>query len=119
MNRFPNGIKGLSFYQKDTSEETPDWIEIEKVFSESSDKYINYIICNDKEILVYLNNLGCIELNVWTSRLPKADFPDYLVLDLDPTDKNTFENVIENTLTVKVGLKSTDFNIHSTLEQLK
>lgn len=101
MNRFPNGIKGLSFYQKDAAEETPDWIEIEKVFSESSDKYINYIICNDKETLAYLNNLGCIELNVWTSRLPKADFPDYLVLDLDPSDKNTFEDVIETTLAVK------------------
>ena len=101
MNRFPNGIKGLSFYQKDASEETPNWIEIEKVFSESSDKYINYIICNDKETLAYLNNLGCIELNVWTSRLPKADFPDYLVLDLDPSDKNTFEDVIETTLAVK------------------
>ncbi|MBV6879651.1 DNA ligase D [Epilithonimonas ginsengisoli] len=101
MNRFPNGIKGLSFYQKDASEETPDWIEIEKVFSESSDKYINYIICNNKETLAYLNNLGCIELNVWTSRLPKADFPDYLVLDLDPSDKNTFEDVIETSLAVK------------------
>jgi bifunctional non-homologous end joining protein LigD len=101
MNRFPNGIKGLSFYQKDASEETPDWIKIEKVFSESSDKYINYIICDNKETLAYLNNLGCIELNVWTSRLPKADFPDYLVLDLDPSDKNTFEDVIETALVVK------------------
>ncbi|WP_379964382.1 DNA ligase D [Epilithonimonas sp. UC225_85] len=101
MNRFPNGINGLSFYQKDAAEETPDWIEIQKVFSESSDKYINYIICNDKETMAYLNNLGCIELNVWTSRLPKADFPDYLVLDLDPSDKNTFEDVIETALAVK------------------
>lgn len=101
MNRFPNGIKGLSFYQKDASEETPDWIKIEKVFSESSYKYINYIICDNKETLAYLNNLGCIELNVWTSRLPKADFPDYLVLDLDPSDKNTFEDVIETALAVK------------------
>ena len=101
MNRFPNGIKGLSFYQKDASEETPDWVKIEKVFSESSDKYINYIICNDKETMAYLNNLGCIELNVWTSRLPKADFPDYLVLDLDPSEKNTFEDVIETALVVK------------------
>jgi len=110
MNRFPNGIKGLSFYQKDASEETPDWIEIEKVFSESSDKYINYIICNDKETMAYLNNLGCIELNVWTSRLPKADFPDYLVLDLDPSDKNTFEDVIETSLAVKEVLDLAGIN---------
>lgn len=105
MNRFPNGIKGFSFYQKDAAEETPDWIEIQKVFSESSDKYINYIICNNRETMAYLNNLGCIEFNVWTSRLPKADSPDYLVLDLDPSEKNTFEDVIETALAVKEVLE--------------
>lgn len=101
MNRFPNGIKGLSFFQKDASDETPDWVETQKVFSESSDKYINYIICNDKATLAYLNNLGCIELNVWTSKIQKADNPDYLVLDLDPSDKNSFDDVIETALAVK------------------
>lgn len=101
MNRYPNGIKGLSFFQKDAAEETPEWIETQKVFSESSDKYINYIICNDKETLAYLNNLGCIELNVWTSKIQKADNPDYLVLDLDPSEKNSFEDVIETAQAVK------------------
>lgn len=101
MNRFPNGIKGLSFFQKDAAEETPDWVETQKVFSESTDKYINYIICNDKETLAYLNNLGCIELNVWTSKIKKADNPDYLVLDLDPSEKNSFDDVIETALAVK------------------
>lgn len=101
MNRFPNGIKGLSFFQKDASDETPDWVETQKVFSESSDKYINYIICNDKATLAYLNNLGCIELNVWTSKIQKADNPDYLVLDLNPSEKNSFDDVIETALAVK------------------
>src|SRR5690606_22749534 len=101
MNRYPNGIDGMSFYQKDAADETPDWIETQKVFSESSDKYINYIICNDKETLAYLNNLGCIELNIWTSRIQKADNPDYLVLDLDPSEKNTFEDVIKTAEVVK------------------
>ncbi len=101
MNRYPNGIEGMSFYQKDASEETPSWIETQKVFSESSDKYINYIICNNKETLAYLNNLGCIELNIWTSKIQSADNPDYLVLDLDPSDKNTFEDVIETAQAVK------------------
>lgn len=101
MNRYPNGINGMSFYQKDAAEETPEWIEIQKVFSESSDKYINYIICNDRETMAYLNNLGCIELNVWTSKIQKADNPDYLVLDLDPSEKNSFEDVIETAQAVK------------------
>ena len=101
MNRYPNGINGMSFYQKDAAEETREWIEIQKVFSESSDKYINYIICNDRETMAYLNNLGCIELNVWTSKIQKADNPDYLVLDLDPSEKNSFEDVIETAQAVK------------------
>lgn len=110
MNRYPNGIKGLSFFQKDAAEETPEWIETQKVFSESSDKYINYIICNDKETLAYLNNLGCIELNIWTSKIKKADNPDYLVLDLDPSEKNSFEDVIETAQAVKEALDLAGIN---------
>ena len=101
MNRFPNGIEGMSFYQKDASDGTPDWIDIEKVLSESSDKYINYILCNDKATMAYMNNLGCIEFNVWTSQIKTIDHPDYLVLDLDPSDGNTFDDVIETAKTVK------------------
>ncbi|MGZ5263469.1 MAG: non-homologous end-joining DNA ligase, partial [Kaistella sp.] len=101
MNRFPNGIDGMSFYQKDASDEIPDWIETQKVFSESTDKYINYILCNDKATMAYLNNLGCIELNVWTSRVETTDSPDYLVLDLDPSENNSFEDVILTAQTVK------------------
>ena len=101
MNRFPNGIDGMSFYQKDASDEIPDWIETQKVFSESTDKYINYILCNDRATMAYLNNLGCIELNVWTSRVETTDSPDYLVLDLDPSENNTFEDVILTAQTVK------------------
>lgn len=106
MNRYPNGIMGLSFFQKDTGEEIPDWIQTEKVFSESTGKYINYIICNDKQTMAYLNNLGCIDLNVWTSKIQKADHPDYLVLDLDPSEKNTFDEVVETALAVKEVLDS-------------
>lgn len=101
MNRFPNGIEGMSFYQKDASEDTPGWVKTEKIFSESNDKHINYIVCNDEATLVYLANLGCIEMNVWTARIQSISTPDYLVLDLDPSDNNTFEDVIETALTVK------------------
>ncbi len=101
INRYPNGINGLSFFQKDVADETPDFVATEKVFSESTDKFINYLICNNKASLAYLNNLGCIELNVWTSRIQKVDNPDYLVLDLDPSAKNTFNQVIETAWAVK------------------
>lgn len=101
MNRFPNGIEGMSFYQKDASDETPSWVQTHEVYSESNDKNINYIICNDKATMAYLNNLGCIEFNVWTSRIKSIEKPDYLVLDLDPSDNNTFDEVIETALMVK------------------
>ncbi len=101
MNRFPNGIEGLSFYQKDASDETPDWIKKEEIHSDSGDKFIKYILCNDKATMAYLNNLGCIEFNIWTSKVETIDFPDYLVLDLDPSEKNSFDDVIETAKVAK------------------
>ncbi|KFF10777.1 ATP-dependent DNA ligase [Chryseobacterium soli] len=106
LNRFPNGIEESGFYQKDAGENIPDWIKTTKVFSESTDKYIDYILCNDKATLAYLNNLGCIDLNPWNSSLPDLEHPDYLVLDLDPSKKNTFDEVIETALKVNEVLQS-------------
>ena len=101
LNRFPNGIEGMSFYQKDAAGDTPSWVKTQNIFSESNEKDIQYIICSDRATLAYLNNLGCIEMNVWTSRVDTLDKPDYLVLDLDPSDNNTFEDVILTAQTVK------------------
>lgn len=106
LNRFPNGIEEQGFYQKDAGDHIPDWIKTTQVYSESNDKYIDYIYCNDKATLAYLNNLGCIDLNPWNSALPDLEHPDYLVLDLDPSKKNTFDDVIETALQVNEVLKS-------------
>lgn len=101
LNRFPNGIEKSGFYQKDAGDSFPDWIKTTKVYSESTDKYIDYAICNDKATLAYLNNLGCIDFNPWNSSLPDLEHPDYLVLDLDPSKKNSFDDVIETAQQVK------------------
>lgn len=106
LNRFPNGINEQNFYQKDAGESIPDWIKTTEVYSESTDKNIDYIYCNDKATLAYLNNLGCIDLNPWNSSLPDLDHPDFLVLDLDPSKKNTFDDVIETALQVNEFLNS-------------
>lgn len=106
LNRFPNGIEELGFYQKDAGDSIPDWIKTTKVYSESTDKNIDYIYCNDKATLAYLNNLGCIDLNPWNSSLPNLENPNFLVLDLDPSKKNTFDDVIETTLQLNEVLKS-------------
>ncbi|MCX8533764.1 DNA ligase D [Chryseobacterium luquanense] len=106
LNRFPNGIEELGFYQKDAGDSIPDWVKTTEVYSESTDKNIDYVYCNDKATLAYLNNLGCIDMNPWNSSLPDLEHPDYLVLDLDPSKKNTFDDVIETALQVNEVLKS-------------
>ena len=99
MNRHPNGIRGESFYQKDI-EHHPAWVKTVKVRSESQDKEIQFLLCQDAATLVYMANLGCIEINPWSSRLGMLDRPDYLVIDLDPEDI-AFEAVVESALAVK------------------
>ena len=101
LNRFPNGINGLSFYHKDAGDDAPTWIEKVSVFSESNEKEIQYLVCNTADDLAYLNNLGCIDLNPWNSTIKNLDNPTWLALDLDPSDKNTFDHVIETALVVK------------------
>jgi bifunctional non-homologous end joining protein LigD len=99
--RNPNGIGDRGFFQKDAGDEAPPWVRSEPIYSPSADKMIDYIICNDAATLAYLNNLGCIELNPWHSTIKKPDHPDYLIIDIDPSDKNTFDQVIEAANVVK------------------
>lgn len=99
--RTPNGIKEGGFFQKDAGLAAPDWVKFEPLYSESANKDVNYIICNDKPTLLYLANLGCIEMNPWNSRLKNLDNPDYLVMDIDPSDNNTYDQVIETANVIK------------------
>ncbi|MGQ0828188.1 MAG: DNA ligase D [Bacteroidota bacterium] len=104
MNRFPNGITGQSFYQKDVDvEKVPAWLKTEKIYSESNAEYIDYLICNDKATLLYMANLGCIEINPWNSRIPKIHNPDWVVIDLDP-EEISFKEVVKTALSVKETL---------------
>ncbi|MCY7291777.1 MAG: non-homologous end-joining DNA ligase, partial [Ferruginibacter sp.] len=95
LKRNPGGINEEGFYHKDAGENAPDFIQSFAVYSESSKKEIDYIICNDKATLAYLNNLGCIELNPWHSTIKNPDKPDYMIIDIDPSEKNNFDQVIE------------------------
>lgn len=99
--RTPDGIKGEAFYHKDAGGYAPDWIETFQIWSESTNKTINYLVCNDKPSLLYIANLGCIEVNPWSSRVDAPDNPDYFVMDLDPSEENTFEQVIDCANVVK------------------
>ncbi|HMJ48485.1 MAG TPA: DNA ligase D [Ferruginibacter sp.] len=101
LKRNPNGIIDQGFFHKDAGEGAPSFVKSFPVYSESTKKEIDYIICNDKATLAYLNNLGCIELNPWHSTIKKTDHPDYMIIDIDPSEKNTFDQVIESAIAFK------------------
>ncbi|NIG54756.1 non-homologous end-joining DNA ligase [Chitinophaga sp. Cy-1792] len=100
LNRFPEGINGFHFYQKNVEDKVADWIETFPYLSESDGQTKSFLVCKDKATLLYMANLGCIELNPWHSRISKPDNPDYCLIDLDP-DKNPFSQVVETALVVK------------------
>jgi bifunctional non-homologous end joining protein LigD len=100
LHRHPNGINQKGFFQKDTPAHTPAWIQTVLVDSESQEKAIRYLLCQNTATLVYLANLACIELNPWFSTTAALDQPDFAVIDLDPHEVG-FEAVVETALVVK------------------
>jgi bifunctional non-homologous end joining protein LigD len=93
MTRFPDGIDGKSFYQKDAPEFAPSWIRTVPIWSNDTERHINYFVCDDIESLLYIANLGTIPLHIWASRVGSLEQPDWCVIDLDPKDA-TFADVI-------------------------
>lgn len=103
LNRFPNGIKGESFYQKNIAGKFPDWLATHDYENKTIEGDKKFLVCEDEASLLYMANLGCIEMNPWNSRAADPDHPDWSVIDLDP-DTNSFEEVIETAQVVKTVL---------------
>jgi len=93
MYRWPDGIRGKSFYQKQLPEGIPDWVETVDV-AKPGEEPTHYIVCNDRRTLLTLVNLGTIDLHPWLSRRGSLDSPDWAILDLDPKEA-PFSNVIK------------------------
>jgi bifunctional non-homologous end joining protein LigD len=101
LNRHPHGITGQSFYQKDIHPaQIPEWVKTVKMESKANPEGIEYLLCNDAATLIFMANLGCIEINPWHSTYRKPEFPTYMILDLDPGE-NTFLDVIDTALVIK------------------
>jgi bifunctional non-homologous end joining protein LigD len=100
LNRFPGGIHGNSFYHKNMAGKVDKWLKTFERFSESSGEPKDFLICADSASLLFMANLGCIEMNPWHSRVQRPNAPDWSVIDLDPGDIS-FEKVIETALVVK------------------
>ena len=110
MTRFPDGIDGKSFYQKDAPEFAPEWARTVKIWSEDTQREIRYFVCDDVESLLYVANLGSIPLHLWGSRVGSLEQPDWCVLDLDPKEA-PFTDVVRTArvlyrLCEQVGLPS-------------
>lgn len=108
LNRHPDGIKGQNFYHKDMDTELlPPWAKTVKLESKANAEGIDYLICNDVATLVYMANLGCIEINPWHSTYLRPELPDYLMLDLDPGNIS-FTDVVNTALVIKDICDETD-----------
>ncbi len=86
MHRFPEGLQGESFYQKDASSYFPPWIKRAKVPKEGG--YNDFVVCQNAATLIYLANQACITPHIWLSRIDKLHFPDRLIFDLDPSGED-------------------------------
>ncbi len=94
MTRYPDGIDGKSFFQKDAPPYAPDWFRRVTLWSEGSERELSYFVAEDLESLLYVINLGTIPLHIWSSRIETLSQPDWCILDLDPKDA-PFTDVVE------------------------
>jgi bifunctional non-homologous end joining protein LigD len=116
MKRYPDGWQGNHFFQKDAPKHMPDWIPTHSVVVSTRDaprkrRQISAPLVNDELALLWMVNMGCIDLNTWYSRVDKPDRPDFVLFDLDPSPDVGFKEVVEVALLVKdvldaVGLES-------------
>jgi bifunctional non-homologous end joining protein LigD len=109
MRRTPDGIVKEGFFQKNVAGHVPDWAKTKKIKSGSTGETIEYLICNDKNTLIYMANLGCIEINPWSSRVGTINNPDYIIFDLDP-NKVAIKDLITTAKKVKEILDSIGIN---------
>jgi bifunctional non-homologous end joining protein LigD len=110
LTRYPDGIAGKSFFQKDAPAWAPEWVRTERMWSEHGGREISYFVCDDLDQLLWVVNLGTIPLHVWSSRVATLARPDWCILDLDPKDA-PFAHVVEiaralHALCEEIGLPS-------------
>lgn len=93
LTRYPDGIEGKSFFQKDAPGYVPQWIRRVRIYSEDSEREISYFILESVEALKYIANMGAIPIHIWSSRMPDLGSPDWLLFDIDPKGSTTAQAV--------------------------
>jgi DNA ligase D len=100
MKRYPDGAEEWFFYQKRVPANHPDWLETVHIKFPSG-RTADFPVCNEPAALAWIVNLGCIDLHTWASRVDDVDRPDYLLIDLDPSEGNPWRHVRKIAMVVK------------------
>jgi bifunctional non-homologous end joining protein LigD len=108
MKRYPNGVEGEFFYQKRVPVPHPDWLETVHVLFGRSGRTADFPVMTDAAGVAWIINLGCIELHTWHCRVTDVERPDYMLIDLDPSEGNPWELVPEIAMVVKEVLDELD-----------
>ncbi len=111
MRRYPDGAAGKAFFQKDAPSHMPDWIATFRARVSTRDrdrakKWIDFPVVNDELALLWMVNMGCIDMNAWYSRVDKPDRPDFVLFDLDPTPDVPWTQTVEVALILKDALET-------------
>jgi bifunctional non-homologous end joining protein LigD len=113
MRRYPDGAYGKAFFQKDAPSHMPDWIRRFRALVSTRDKqrtrkWVEFPVVNDELALLWMVNMGCIDMNTWYSRIDKPDRPDFVLFDLDPTPEVPWSQTMEVALILKSLLDALD-----------
>jgi bifunctional non-homologous end joining protein LigD len=106
LTRFPDGVDKEGFYEKDIPKGTPPWVETFKRYSETAEREINYIVCNDLDTLLWLANLAALEMHMTLSTTDSFMSPDLALIDLDPEPPIGRDDIVQVALLLKEKLES-------------
>jgi len=106
LTRFPDGIDKEGFYEKDAPMGTPPWVKTLKRFSETANRTINYIVCNDLDTLIWMANLASLEVHMTLGQVDSFENPDLVLFDIDPVPPANFDDVIDIAFLLKEKLQS-------------
>jgi bifunctional non-homologous end joining protein LigD len=104
FTRFPDGVNQNGFYEKNAPQGTPSWVKTVKFYSETAERDVNYVLCNDLDTLIWLANIAAIEIHTPFSKADSREKPDIVFFDIDPEPPATFKDAKEVALLVKEKL---------------
>jgi len=104
LTRYPDGIEKEGFYEKDAPLGTPSWVETFKTYSETAQREISYIVCNDVDTLIWLANLAALEIHILLSTTSSVESPDLVLFDIDPEPPANIDNAVEVAILLRDNL---------------